>query len=237
LFLLDYDGTLTELAPTPPEAKPSAVLLEILQQLTADPRNTVVIISGRDRDTLDGWLGDLPIHFAAEHGFWRKIPGVSWQYAGANHDEAWRGAVNQLMHNASKACPGTFTEEKTSSLAWHYRTATNDIQAAEATNYLISTLAHLQDSLGIRIITGNKVIEVQPLGTDKGTAAQHWLQQKQWDFVLAAGDDLTDEDLFAAMPATAYTIKIGPGETGARLRLATPQDLRQLLIQSVHSRA
>jgi trehalose 6-phosphate synthase/phosphatase len=52
LLLFDYDGTLVDFAPTPAEAKPTSAMLRLLGSLTADPRNTVVIISGRDHATL-----------------------------------------------------------------------------------------------------------------------------------------------------------------------------------------
>jgi trehalose 6-phosphate synthase/phosphatase len=229
LFLLDYDGTLAEIAPTPPQAAPTDELRDLLGQLASLPQTTVVIISGRDRTTLDNWLGDLPLHFAAEHGFWRKTPLAGWQFAGEGTDEVWKQPVARLMDQATRTFPGTFTEEKTTSLAWHYRALANDSRATQAAQSLLSELVPLQDKAGIRIINGNKVIEVQPFGTDKGTAAQYWLSQQKWEFILAAGDDVTDEDLLGAMPDSAFTFKIGYGESLARLRLSTPQALRDLL--------
>lgn len=228
IFFLDYDGTLVDLKPTPPEAAPTAKVVDTLRQLAADPRNTIVVISGRDRETLDTWLGDLPLHFAAEHGYWRKVAGEAWQATGIAND-AWKPVVTDLMTDANTTCPGATLEEKASSLAWHYRNAHNPQAATVTAERLLGALASNRDKLGIRVINGNKVIEVQAQGTDKGSAAQFWLGTKQWDFILAAGDDITDEDLLQAMPDKAITIKIGSAPSVARRRIASPAGLLVLL--------
>ncbi|CAI5728990.1 unnamed protein product [Peronospora destructor] len=71
LFLLDYDGTLVNYQSMEELAEPSPVLLACLEDLTADPRNTVYIISGRNKNRLQEWFGHLPrVGLAAEHGYW-----------------------------------------------------------------------------------------------------------------------------------------------------------------------
>ena len=65
LILLDYDGTLAALKTRPEDAKPTPELISILQQMTADPSNHIVINSGRDHFTLEKWLGSLPVCMAA----------------------------------------------------------------------------------------------------------------------------------------------------------------------------
>ncbi len=66
---------------------------------------------------------------------------------------------------------------------------------------------------------GNKVVEVRNAGVDKGTAALHFLSKNRFDFVLAVGDDSTDEDSFRVVPETAYSIKIGITQSYARFNL------------------
>ena len=75
LILLDYDGTLTAIRNRPEDAKPDPELIELLQQLAEDKKNHIVINSGRDHLTLEKWLGQLPISFAAEHGAFYKENG------------------------------------------------------------------------------------------------------------------------------------------------------------------
>src|SRR5438132_6903173 len=72
LLLLDYDGVLAPIVPLPEQAMPSKKMFALLEKLTADTRNTCVVVSGRDHETLDEWLGNLPLAFAAEHGLWRR---------------------------------------------------------------------------------------------------------------------------------------------------------------------
>ncbi|HYH75650.1 MAG TPA: trehalose-phosphatase [Candidatus Saccharimonadales bacterium] len=229
LLLLDYDGTLADFAPTPSGAAPPQELLRTLEVLAQQPANTVVIVSGRDKQTLTDWLSHLPVSFAAEHGYWRKEAGKDWQ-ATMHNDASWKIAVQSLMDEVTAANPGSLIEEKSSSLVWHYRAADDADTARESARLLVESVENLQDQFTLRILDGNANVEVQLAGTDKGSAAQYWLQH-EYDFILAAGDDTTDEDLFTAMPDTAYTIKVGPGATAARLHVDSPAELRQLLGQ------
>jgi trehalose 6-phosphate synthase/phosphatase len=228
LLLLDYDGTLAPLKPTPPEAKPTHALLELLQTLASDTRNKVVIISGRDHQTLEMWLGRLPLDFAAEHGLWMKERGVAWHMP-REVDSSWKAAVRPVLAEFEQRVPGSNIEEKTAGLAWHYRTAAKPEQATQATRQLLAQLEPLVKIHELTTLNGNKIIEVKSLGIDKGTIAQHWLGQRTWDFILAAGDDTTDEDLFKVMPASAHTIKVGTGRTAARMRLRSVRAVHTLL--------
>ena len=79
LMFLDYDGTLIPFKEKPWEARPSKPLLELLQKLTSNKKNEVVIISGRDKDTLGKWFGKLPINLVAEHGLFMN-PDLSVEY-------------------------------------------------------------------------------------------------------------------------------------------------------------
>lgn len=86
LVLLDYDGTLVAFKARPEDAKPTPELIALLQRLADDPANHVVINSGRDHYTLEKWLGNLPVSFAAEHGAFYKEHGV-WH----NNMKKWIG--------------------------------------------------------------------------------------------------------------------------------------------------
>src|SRR5438552_3801868 len=72
LLLLDYDGTLVPHASVPELATPDEALLELLRTLAARPRTHVHVVSGRSRESLDRWLGRLPIGLHADHGFWSR---------------------------------------------------------------------------------------------------------------------------------------------------------------------
>jgi trehalose 6-phosphate synthase/phosphatase len=94
---------------------------------------------------------------------------------------------------------------------------------------LVETLKGVKSSVGFQVLTGKKVVEARPVGATKGNAASHWIERVRPDFVLAAGDDATDEDLFAALPASAWSIRIGLEDSKARFNLEDPERLRSLL--------
>lgn len=226
LLLLDYDGTLTDFAPTPPEARPDKQLLDLLAELCKDRHNTVVIVSGRDRKTLENWLGDLPLTLIAEHGHFLKRPGQDWEALTMQSDD-WKTPVRQKIETTTKGATNTFIEEKSTALVWHYRLATQPM--SHAAKQLHSVLEPLAQKYGLIVVPGNKIVEIRSAGTDKGDIASGWVALKNWDFMLAAGDDTTDEDLFAAMPDTAFTVKIGSGPTSATARLDSPTSFLELL--------
>lgn len=226
LILLDYDGTLTPLMPRPEQAKPNSELRQLLKRLSSKAH--VVVISGRDHKVLDDWLGDLPIDFAAEHGLFYREDGGGWQTTRDN-DQSWKESIKPMMQKLCNDLPGSLLEEAAGTLNWHYRDVSDQNIARRAANNLIKDLEPTVARLNLSILDGSKVVTVKLGGTDKGRVAQHWLAMRDWDFILAAGDDTTDEFLFTAMPPGAYTIKIGTGESAANFYLKSPATFLSLL--------
>ena len=87
------------------------------------------------------------------------------------------------------------------------------------------------------MLEGSKVVEVKNFVINKGTAANRWMASEDlYDFIMAIGDDTTDEDLFAALPDDAYTIKVGLTQSCARFNVreqAAVPALLEKLIDSV----
>lgn len=110
-ILLDYDGTLAPYQKLPSMAAPGEELIGLLTQLTSDTANEIVIISGRDADTLEKWLGNLPLNMIAEHGACIKYKGREWKEQVALNVE-WKEQVRPLMHLFVNRCAGSFIEEK-----------------------------------------------------------------------------------------------------------------------------
>ena len=228
LFLLDYDGTLAEIALTPLEAKPKPELLEILEKLSDNPQNTIVIVSGRRHEELDVWLGQLPIFFVAEHGLLAKDRDGEWVPT-MELDTSWKEEVQPLVERYHERIKGSLVENKTNAIVWHYRTAEDTAEAETAEKELFAELEPICNRLGLKLMRGKMIIEVMPKGYDKGSAVKFWQNKGNWDFMLVAGDDTTDEDMFKAAPETALTTKIGAGETVARLHINSPAEMRGLL--------
>src|SRR5579859_4607396 len=128
LLLLDYDGTLAPFAAHAADARPQPRLLQLLHTLCADTHNAVVIVSGRNHEELEAWLGPLPVSFIAEHGVFIR-EGGSWR-ATLKTDQRWKPPVRQAMQAAVQALHKTYVEEKSAGLVWHWRQA--DPMAAKA---------------------------------------------------------------------------------------------------------
>lgn len=221
LLLLDYDGVLAPITKRPENAAPSDEMRELLQTMATQPGTKVVVVSGRDRNTLEQWLGSLPIDMAAEHGHFYRESGV-WQ-ASSTLDMSWRDDVRAAMEQLVLDHPGSHIEEKRASLVWHFRETTDaDEQACEA------RIRKAADSRA-EVMSGKCVIDVRARGADKGMAARHWYDSNAWDFVLCIGDDATDEAMFAALPPSAWTINVGSGSTVARHQFKTQSSVIELL--------
>lgn len=232
LILLDYDGTLVPFAGRPEYAWPDRELLQLLQALCDDPKNHVAFVSGRDRTTLSRWLGHLRAAMAAEHGVWLRSPGGEWEVVEELADPSWKEAIRPVLEQYAAHTPGAFVEEKDFSLVWHYRQVDPSL-ATVRVGELKSALMHLTARLNVGVLDGDRAIEVKDANINKGRVTSRWLEGGAYDFVLAAGDDTTDEDMFAALPPEAYTIKVRFGPTRARFYVDDSRALRELLAELV----
>jgi trehalose 6-phosphate synthase/phosphatase len=226
-LFLDYDGTLVPFAPTPRQARPDPELLELLAGLSDDPQNDVVIVSGRPRRDLEQFFGPLSATLIAEHGTWLRRKGDEWRMLKALTTD-WKERVRPILQLYVDRLPGALLEEKEFSLAWHYRRADPE-QASVRAKELVDDLAGYTRNIDVQVLEGNKVVEVRNTGVNKGTAAVAWLAEHAPDFILGIGDDWTDEDLFRALPSSAFTVRLGVANTAARYYLSSPAMVRRVL--------
>lgn len=227
LLLLDYDGTLVSYAVEPQMARPTELVLNVLGDLASKPANEVVLISGRDKKTLETWFGMLPLSLVAEHGVWIKERNKDWRMTKLLSND-WKPRIAPLLETYTDRLPGSFVEEKEFSYVWHYRKADPELASLRAKE-LVDDLVHFTANIDVQVVQGNKVVEVRNAGVDKGTAALHFLSKNRFDFVLAVGDNRTDEDLFRVVPDKAYSIKVGITQSYARFNLPGPTDVLDLL--------
>jgi trehalose 6-phosphate synthase/phosphatase len=230
-FYLDYDGSLVAIAPRPADAIPTPEALDVLQRLSADPDNRVVVLSGRPSEELEAWFGGFArLWLVAEHGALMRNPDDrEWQPFHPGADARWKDRVRPILQHVVDRAPGSFLEEKRFGLAWHYRLAEPEFAeflAAEVASLLEQQLA----GTDLVVMRGRKVIEVRYAWANKGEAA--WAIRSAAPpatFELALGDDRTDEDLFERLPPKAWTIKVGRGQSRARFRVAGPEDAVRIL--------
>jgi trehalose 6-phosphate synthase/phosphatase len=226
-ILLDYDGTLVPFVGDPKAARPDGELLELLEALTAMERTDVVIVSGRPRNELEAWLGHLPLGFVAEHGLWLRPAGGEWRRL-RNVTAEWKEQIRPILLLYVDRLPGALVEEKEFSLAWHYRRADPE-QGSVRAKELLDDLGDYTRNIDVQVFEGNKVIEVRNAGVTKGAGTLEWLAGRGYDFLLAFGDDWTDEDMFKVLPPDAYSVRVGMIHTAARFHIAKHLDVRRSL--------
>jgi trehalose 6-phosphate synthase/phosphatase len=224
MILLDYDGTLVEYKPKPSQAVPSDALLSVLKDLTEETGTEVIIITGRDHHDIEGLLGILPIDIIAGHGAMKKENGV-W-ITMASEEVSWKRSVRPLLEEMSMKCSESFIEDKHFSMAWHYRNA-GQHSGFEYSRELIRMVENCLEPLGLKILDGNKVIEIMHKEIGKGRAVKRLLEGKENDFILSIGDDVTDEEIFAYFlpDENAVTIKVGSGNSLARYSFISVSDV------------
>jgi len=233
LLLLDYDGTLVPFFGKPEEARPGNDLLQLLKVLVFDAKNEVVILSGRDKDTLDQWFQHLGLGLVAEHGVWLKQR--QWEIIEPLTNE-WKKEIRPILEPYTEQTPGSFIEEKEFSLVWHYRKSDPELGIMRVRE-LIDELSNLTANLNLQILEGSKVVEVKNSAINKGRAASRLIKKRQHDFILAVGDDRTDEDTFDVLPEYAYSFKVGLSSSLARFNLKSQEDVLLLLKELVSARA
>ena len=226
LLILDYDGTLMPFDKDPQAVVPDEPLLRILERLRSQEGTKLVISSGRDRTTLQDWLGHLGVDMAAEHGVWVKRNGKWNNNTGLS--VSWKEKIRQVLENMVERTPGSFIEEKDYSIAWHYRQIDRDLGEKRVREFR-DVLLYLTANDDLQVLEGNKVVEIKNAGVNKGKAALNWVGEKNWDFIMAIGDDHTDEDTFKALPEEAYTIKVGLEKSVARYNMLSVEEVRAFL--------
>jgi len=230
-IFLDYDGTLVGFNSVIDKASPDPELYELLNKLTSDPDNHVVLISGRKHETLDQWFGHLKLGMIAEHGAWQKYLDGEWRSLPLLTDK-WKQEVRVVLERYTDRTPGSFIEEKSYSLVWHYRRVEQGLGELRV-NEIINHLRLIVADKGLQLMPGNKVLEIKNIEVNKGKAALNWLYNRDADFILAIGDDHTDEDIFKALPESAYTIKVGSNISAAKYFVRNPREVRLVLKELV----
>jgi trehalose 6-phosphate synthase/phosphatase len=227
ILFLDYDGTLVNFVNNPEHAFPDESLIELIHSLTKLENTKVVLISGRDKKSLGNWWLKIPVVLIAEHGVWIRKIGKDWSLSEKVQNN-WMESVRPVIETFVDRTPGTFLEEKSYSLAWHYRKADPELGEIRA-NELSQVLKGLISNHGLNVLEGNKVLEIKSSGVNKGKAANKLLLKKEYDFIFAIGDDWTDEYLFKELPESTVTVKVGMKKTAATYFLKDTDKVRNLL--------
>jgi trehalose 6-phosphate phosphatase len=229
LLVLDYDGTLTPIVARPEQAVLSPRARGLLNALASHPRFVVVILSGRALDDVEERVGVAGLIYAGNHGLEIRGRGVQFTEPTAVADVAALRALTDAIEEALAGVPGVLGENKGLTASVHVR------QVPESRRPEVR--ATVEDRVrgwagGFRVTTGHAVFEIRPpVSWNKGDAAL-WIKEQcaaDVDLVVVVGDDLTDEDVFQALP-DAVTVKVGQSRvTAAEYWLPSPEEVAVFL--------
>lgn len=231
-LFLDYDGTVRELVRDPHTARPTPEVAQLLERLCEPANVDVTVISGRTTEDLERFLRHPRCTLIAEHGAAMRPAGAAtWERLDQNLTYEWKDRVWKILRQFERVTPGTHIEDKSTSLVWHYRRADNEFGEWKARR-LIEGLGALAANDALEVRHGRHIVEVVSMHVSKGTAVLRVLQQKKYDLIVVAGDDVTDESMFGLdLPEeSTITVRVGPGATRARYRVAHPRALRRFLV-------
>ncbi len=227
IVLLDYDGTLASFKVNPQDAAPDEDLYVILDEILQNENTELAIVSGRDQTTIEKWFGHKKYALISDHGLWLKRSNCEWEALEILKND-WKEKIRSVMESFVDRTPGAFIEEKEYSIAWHYRKTDPDM-AENRTRELKMILTLFIADNGLSVLDGDKVLEVKSSAVNKGRAVLRLMEDKSYDFILAMGDDWTDEAMFEVLPKEAYTIKVGNKKTCARYFVPTIGDVRKII--------
>ncbi len=221
LLMLDFDGTISPIVPTPEEAEIDKEIEMILIELEKLPSTDIWIVSGR---SLDDLKNRVPFkNLIGSHGM--ECPFSEGKIDCGNLPEVKKN-IECLLKNYN----GIHIEEKAYSVSVHYRNA--DAEDEESIRNIVR-----KNSGGFATIEGKKVIELRAKGRDKGNVCRMLLDHTMCESSIYIGDDTTDEDAFRALKEKSVTIKIGDGKTDARFRLKNIDDLKLILKKLLEDRS
>jgi len=220
-LLLDYDGCLRDFEAHACKALPTTQILELLQRLLLLPDTHVYLVSGRSMDDMEKWFGNERIHLIAEHGAWYKngtgqgdwIPLLDTYPADMSE-------LLKLLQKYESRIPGSYIEKKKVGYCLHFR-ACKPEDVTSNLDELVSAFISYLDLTGapFRFTVSPTQFEILPYNCNKGSGIRSCIRFPENAFIMAAGDDDTDEDMFAVLPKKAFTFKIGRKETRARIRI------------------
>jgi trehalose 6-phosphate phosphatase len=232
-LFLDFDGTLTELAPRPDDVRLSSRRKHCLGALLDTPEFSVAVISGRPVEALRQLIGLDDLFYVGKHGLeWVAPDGVP-NYCAIDTPvthalESLRDEFRDFRVDAK----GVFLEDKGTALALHYRMASEDTALAAKSEFLRAVVRHQRQGVALEILTGKEVVEAKPAAVSKADATAYLHRHFGADALpIYCGDDYTDESAFQRFDKRGMTILVAetPRPTAASFYLRNPNEVYEFL--------
>jgi trehalose 6-phosphate phosphatase len=226
-ILLDIDGTLLDLAPTPREVWVPPGLAETLKGLLARTSGALALVSGRSLNDID--LIFAPDQFPAVGGHGAEMRLSTDNEAVASHAPPMDKELKRRLAAIAKLSPGILLEDKGYSLALHYRLAPH---AEKAIYEAVSLIRADLPNAPIEVLPGKSVCEIKHSGFNKASGVLELMKHEPFKgrrpFFI--GDDVTDETVFAIMPdLNGLAFSVGRRAQGVAGHFDEPRDVRSWL--------
>jgi trehalose 6-phosphate phosphatase len=223
-ILLDVDGTLLDIAPTPHEVHVSEDLRRMLARIAHRLGGALAFISGRPLADIDLIFHPLKLAAVGGHGAEIRLRPEGTPYR--MQTRPLDPELKRRFAEIAQIGPGILVEDKDYSLAIHYRLAP---QFGGAVIKSVAAVCDAYGCDGLSILPGKSVIEIKPRGFDKGSGLQELMSSPPFAGrkPVFVGDDVTDEAAFAMLPRySGIGISVGGIVPGASFNFDGPKDVR-----------
>jgi len=232
LLLLDYNGTVTPHSAAAVPAQPEIRIKKLLLEIAGDSKNNLVIISDYRKSLLQEILPEPQITLIANSEIAVRING-EWQQIEVLSN-VWKTEIKPFLESCANRTPGSVVLEKKYSLTINFDKVEKEL-AEIRSRELKEEISRFTQQEDLRVYEGGREIQIRNTAINKGRFISGYLQEG-YDFILAAGDDWTNEPMFENLPLSAWTIRIGIDATRARFSLKIQEDFSSLLADIIHTR-
>lgn len=232
LAAFDFDGVLAPIRRFPADARMSEKTRSLLRRLGNTRRTTTVVVSGRAVPFLRKALAGCGAAMAGDHGLELEGLGPRWRHHALADLARHARGIARSATRAVRGLRGVTIELKTATVSVHYRRAPSVRRDPEPLRSALEAIV----PPGWRVAPGLLLWELRPkLDWGKGHIIQRAARQLGAR-ALFIGDDWTDEEGFALLGSSAWTVRVGPGLTAARWRLAGIGAVDELLAELLAAR-
>ena len=227
LVALDFDGTLAPEVDSPEQARALPEAREAVLALLAMPNTRVALVSGRALRSLIQ-VSDLPdsVLLVGSHGIEIRLDDPDLRVSLDTAEIEQVEVLHEVLEEVADSIDQVWLEEKPAGFALHTRLASERNSRVAHLVARSETAAELHD---LTVRDGKNVLEFSVRSTTKGEAVEHLRTYVGATAVFYAGDDVTDEDAFAALAPDDFGLKSGTGDTLAAYRVAGPTQVAQVL--------
>ena len=226
-LLLDVDGTLLDLAPTPREVWVPPSLRHVVTRLAEMSGGAVALVSGRSLADLDLLFAPLELPAVGVHGAeLRLFPGAEPQLRRQMPLDA---ALKRELAQVAEIGPGVLIEDKGYSIALHYRLAP---ELEKEVRKAVAGICAKHPSAPIELLPGKSVIEIKPRGFSKASGVRELMRSPPFRgrHPIFIGDDVTDESVFGMIPEfDGLAFSVGRAVAGVNGHFDKPEAVRDWL--------